>query len=103
MTGDPDSMNVIAKDDESVLPRLPATHPVRALWLDPQHGLIARIAAAIERCTPQLAPRTRRLHARTGRHHVRCCARWADRASPAGARRTRSAARHPGGPAGRVR
>ncbi|MGH8820110.1 MAG: hypothetical protein ACREWJ_02315, partial [Rhodoferax sp.] len=50
MTGDPDSMNVIAKDDESRLARLPPEHPVHALWLDPQHGLIAQVAAAIGRC-----------------------------------------------------
>lgn len=37
MTGDPDSMNVIAKSHESVL------------WLDPASGLIARIAAAMGR------------------------------------------------------
>ncbi|MDR3452117.1 MAG: PD-(D/E)XK nuclease family protein, partial [Rhodoferax sp.] len=45
-------MNVIAKSHESALARLAPGHPVRALWLDPPHGLIARIAAAIERCTP---------------------------------------------------
>ncbi len=48
-------MNVIAKDDESVLARLPTRHPVRALWLDAQHGLIARVAAAIKRCPARVA------------------------------------------------
>ncbi|TAM42112.1 MAG: PD-(D/E)XK nuclease family protein, partial [Burkholderiaceae bacterium] len=43
-------MNVIAKDDESMPARVPAAHPVRALWLDPQHGVVARVAAAIDRC-----------------------------------------------------
>ncbi|OOG51768.1 PD-(D/E)XK nuclease family protein [Polaromonas sp. C04] len=45
-------MNVIAKSHESALA---PGHPVRALWLDPQDGLIARIAAAIEHCMAQPA------------------------------------------------
>ena len=51
-------MNVIAKSHESALSRLVAGHPVQSLWLDPQQGLIARIARAIDHCKadPALQP-----------------------------------------------